>query len=157
MKNTKAARVIFPTGETKQLKELVKAAELMLEHPNYFLANSRFLHIGRRFHALAADEELEFGNVYIFFPMRRVNSFVTAADVALFFMAANSATKRITNGGGVRRQVEESLQEINNDRVVARLSLERVELGGFHNRLSHYCRTRKLVLETISEEPITSK
>ncbi|OIV91090.1 hypothetical protein TanjilG_30312 [Lupinus angustifolius] len=157
MKNTKAARVIFPTGEVKQLKELLNAAELMLEHPNYFLANSRFLHIGRRFHALGADEELEFGNVYIFFPMRRVNSFVTAADVALFFMAANSATKRIISSGGrVRRQMEESFQESNNNRVVARLSLERVGSVGFHNRLS-YCRTRKPMLETISEEPIRSK
>ncbi|KAK7269844.1 hypothetical protein RIF29_22607 [Crotalaria pallida] len=158
MKNTKAARVIFPTGEVKQFKEIVKAAELMMEQPNYFLANSRSLHIGRRFHALGADEELEFGNVYIFFPMRRVNSFVTAADVAVFLMAASSASKRITarvqpdNGGGVQRQ-EESFQENNNG--FGRLSLEGVE-SGFHDRLS-YSRSRKPVLETIREEPIRSR
>ncbi|KAE9611741.1 hypothetical protein Lal_00011791 [Lupinus albus] len=161
MKNTKPAKVIFPTGEVKQLKEIVKAAELMLEYPNYFLANSRSLHIGRRFPAIGADEVLQFGNVYIFFPMRRVNSFVTAADMAVFFMAANSAAKRITagnarvgpeNGGGERLQVEESSQENNN---TLRLSYEGVEVG-FHNRVS-YCRSRKPVLETINEEPIRSR
>nr|KYP35847.1 hypothetical protein KK1_043084 [Cajanus cajan] len=85
MKNAKATRVIIPTGEVKQFREIVKAAELMLEHPNYFLVNSRSLHIGRRFSPLAADEDLEFGNVYIFFPMRRVNSLVTPADMAVLF------------------------------------------------------------------------
>ncbi|MQI32291.1 DUF4228 domain-containing protein, partial [Escherichia coli] len=150
-----AARVIFPTGEVKQFKELVKAAELMLEHPNYFLANSRSLHIGRRFPVLAADEDLEFGNVYIFFPMRRVNSLVTAADMAVLFMAANSAVKRISggkarvlpdNGGGVQQQAaEESSQEDDNGGVVERLSLIGGE-SGFHYRLS-YCRSRKPVLE----------
>ncbi|CAL0320773.1 unnamed protein product [Lupinus luteus] len=160
-KNTKSARVIFPTGEVKQFKEIVKAAELMLELPNYFLSNSRSLHVGRRFHALGADEDLEFGNVYIFFPIRRVNSFVTAADVAVLFMAANSNAKRISgrktrvqpdNGGGERRQAKESLEE-NNKNGVTRLSLEGVESIGFHNRLS-YCRSRKPVLETIDEESI---
>ncbi|CAL0316392.1 unnamed protein product [Lupinus luteus] len=162
MKSTKAARVIFPTGEVKQFKEIVKAAELMLEYPNYFLANSRSLHIGRRFPALGADEVLEFGNVYIFFPMRRVNSFVTAADMAVFFMAANSAAKRITaakarvgpeNGGGEQQQVEESSQENNNNTLG--FSFEGVEIG-FHNRVS-YCRSRKPMLETINEEPIRSR
>ncbi|KAE9589394.1 hypothetical protein Lalb_Chr21g0308551 [Lupinus albus] len=158
-KNTKSARVIFPTSEVKQFKEIVKAAELMLELPNYFLANSRSLHVGRRFHALGADDELEFGNVYIFFPIRRVNSFVTAADVAVLLMAASSTAKRISggktrvqpdNGGGERRQLNE---EENNKNGVARLNLEGVELIGFHNRLS-YCRSRKPVLETINEESI---
>ncbi|KHN42400.1 hypothetical protein glysoja_020112 [Glycine soja] len=86
MKNSKATRVIIPTGEVKQFREIVKAAELMLEHPSYFLVNSRSLHIGRRFSALGADEELESGNVYIFFPMRRVNSVVTPTDMHSFWL-----------------------------------------------------------------------
>ncbi|KAK7343455.1 hypothetical protein VNO77_12210 [Canavalia gladiata] len=158
MKNAKAARVIFPTGEVKQFRQMVKAAELMLEHPNYFLVNSRSLHIGRRFSALAADEDLEFGNVYIFFPMRRLNSVVTAPDMAVLFLAANSAAKRLSaakarvlpeNGGG-----EESSTESENNEV-PRLNLEGVE-SGFQYRLS-YCRSRKPVLETINEEPVRSR
>ncbi|KAJ1382905.1 hypothetical protein SESBI_43814 [Sesbania bispinosa] len=139
MRNAKATRVVFPTGEVKQFKEIVKAAELMLENPNYFLVNSRSLHIGRRFSALAADEELEFGNVYIFFPMRRLNSVVTAADMAVLFLAANSAAKRLSAGkarvipdNGGQHAEEESNSET---RDVPRLSLEGVE-SGFRYRLT---------------------
>ncbi|CAL0314940.1 unnamed protein product [Lupinus luteus] len=155
IKNTRAARVIFPTGEVKQYKSQVNVAELMLECPTFFLTNSRSLHMGHRFSALGADEELEFGNVYIFFPMRRVNSVVTAADMAVLFMAANSAAKRIS--GRVRpdscaAQVESHEMSVEND--APRLSLEGVDESGlFPNRLS-YCRPRKPVLETIKEEPI---
>ncbi|XP_027367672.1 uncharacterized protein LOC113873656 [Abrus precatorius] len=163
MKNAKAARVILPTGEVKQFRDIVNVAELMLEQPNYFLVNSRSLHIGRRFSALSADEDLEFGNVYIFFPMRRVNSVVTAADMAVLFLAANSAAKRLTAGkarvlpenGGGAWQEEESAAESEKNNGVPRLSLDGVE-SGFQYRLS-YCRSRKPVLETINEEPIRSR
>ncbi|RDY01661.1 hypothetical protein CR513_14979, partial [Mucuna pruriens] len=161
MKNAKATRVIIPTGEVKQFREIVKAAELMLEHPNYFLVNSRSLHIGRRFSALAADEELDFGNVYIFFPMRRLNSVVTAADMAVLFLAANSAVKRLSggkarvlpdNGGcsGVWQLEDDKSSKTESSVEIPRLSLEGVE-SGFQYR------SRKPVLETINEEPVRSR
>ncbi|GJV74524.1 F-box domain containing protein [Tanacetum coccineum] len=96
IKTNKAARVIFPSGEIRQYKEPVKAAEIMFECPNFFLVNSQSLNINRRFSPLSADEELEYGNIYIMFPMRRLNSMVTHADMAVFWMAANSAAKRIS-------------------------------------------------------------
>ncbi|PRQ40221.1 hypothetical protein RchiOBHm_Chr4g0433741 [Rosa chinensis] len=169
IKSTKAARVVFPTGEVRQFREPIKAAELMLESPNTFLANSRSLHIGRRFSALAADEELEFGNVYIMFPMRRLSSIVTAADMTIFFIAANSAAKRIS-GGKVRILPE--AQAVQNDEEEeksqsgdgegqgpARLSLDGVEglqVAEFQYRLAA-CRSRKPMLETIKEELIFSR
>lgn len=151
IKHAKAARVIFPSGEVKQFKPPLKAAELMLDCPSYFLADSRSLHIGRRFFALAADDELEFGSVYIFFPMRRLNSIVTAADLAVFFMAANSAAKRISGKNSVVPAAVNSGGEIGG----SRLNLDEIE-SGFQNRLT-YCRSRKPVLETINEEPIRLK
>ncbi|XP_061991067.1 uncharacterized protein LOC133709367 [Rosa rugosa] len=169
IKSTKAARVVFPTGEVRQFREPIKAAELMLESPNTFLANSKSLHIGRRFSALAADEELEFGNVYIMFPMRRLSSIVTAADMTIFFIAANSAAKRIS-GGKVRILPE--AQAVQNDEEEeksqsgdgegqgpARLILDGVEglqVAEFQYRLAA-CRSRKPMLETIKEEPIFSR
>ncbi|KAL6190398.1 hypothetical protein ACLB2K_036796 [Fragaria x ananassa] len=168
IKSTKAARVIFPTGEVRQFREPIKAAELMLESPNTFLANSKSLHIGRRFSALAADEELEFGNVYIMFPMKRLSSIVTAADMTIFFIAANSAAKRIS--GGKVRILPEAQAVQNNDKEnnqssdregesPARLSLDGVEglqVAEFQYRLAA-CRSRKPLLETIKEEPIFSR
>ncbi|KAJ7943056.1 DUF4228 domain-containing protein [Quillaja saponaria] len=164
MKSSKAARVIFPNGEVKQFKESIKAAELMLECPNFFLTNSRSLHIGKRFNALSADEELEFGNVYILFPMKRLFSFVTAADVAVFLMAVNSAAKRITGSGRVQVSPEASGADDENQRERQssaegegqRLSLDGNELSEFQFRLS-VCRSRRPNLETISEEPIYSR
>ncbi|KAK7264090.1 hypothetical protein RJT34_31693 [Clitoria ternatea] len=75
-----------------QFRGIVMVAELMMENPNHFLVNSCSLHIDRRFNALDADEELEFGNVYIFFPMSRVDSIVTAADLEVPSFATKSAT-----------------------------------------------------------------
>ncbi|KAF4394271.1 hypothetical protein F8388_005905 [Cannabis sativa] len=173
MKNSKAVRVVFPGGEVRQLRDqIVKAAELMLECPNFFLANSKSLHIGRRFSALAADEELEFGNVYVMFPMRRVNSIVTAADLAVFFMAANSAAKRISGGkvrilpesgagnGKVGNCVEQSGGDEDQEKGQTTSSLSFDGLEAFDQIVPEFkyrlaaCRSRKPMLETIREEPI---
>ncbi|KAJ4841293.1 hypothetical protein Tsubulata_030570 [Turnera subulata] len=55
---------------------------------------------------------LEFGiwgNVYIVFPMKRTSPVVVAAaDMAVFFMAANYAAKRISGGKSKIRVLPES-------------------------------------------------
>ncbi|KAJ8758524.1 hypothetical protein K2173_000245 [Erythroxylum novogranatense] len=163
VRTAKASRVIFPGREIKQFREPLKAAELMLECPNFFLANSASLHIGRRFSALSADEDLELGNVYIMFPMKRLSSVVTAADMAVFFMAANSAAKRISGGNNDVRVSPESSGDNNvqeshqkSEDGGPRFSLEGVEglsASEFHYRLSR-CRSRKPSLETINEEAV---
>jgi len=93
-KHSRAAKVIFPSGEIQLLHEPTKAAELMLETPNFFLVNSQSLHVGRRFSALSADEDLEMANVYVMFPMRRVNSVVTAADMGALLLTANTTMSK---------------------------------------------------------------
>ena len=165
MRSFKAARVIFPGGEIRQFKEPVKAAELMLESPNFFLVNSKSLNIGRRFAALSADEDVEFGNVYIMFPMRRVNSIITAADMAVFFMAANSAAKRIKTGNNklspevVAAAAEMDYKSPESDVGRSRFNLEEVEgfsVPEFKFRLA-LCRSRKPGLDTITEESLYSR
>ncbi|KAL8472661.1 hypothetical protein ACS0TY_029757 [Phlomoides rotata] len=95
----RATKVIFPSGELRHIYEPTKAAELMLEMPNSFIVNTRSLQIGKRFSALNADEDLEIGNVYVFFPMNRVNSLVKAADMGALLLVANSSAKRIARAG----------------------------------------------------------
>jgi hypothetical protein len=164
IKTHKASRIVLPMGEIRQFRQPLKAAELMFECPNFFLSNSQSLHIGRRFSALGADEELELGNVYIMFPMKRVNAIVTAADMATHFMAANSAAKRI---GGKGRIIPEGGSD-----VAMTTSVEKeIENGGsrlleginvdegfpeIKYRLSS-CRSRKPMLETIREEQVCSR
>ncbi|KAI9088612.1 hypothetical protein K1719_029726 [Acacia pycnantha] len=166
-KNTrKAARVIFPTGEVKLFREPVSVAELMLECPNNFLVNSRSLCINHRFSPLAADDELELGNVYVFFHMRRANKVVTAADMAVIFVAESMTVKRLTAAGGGRAVKAQVLLEncgggdhdqppqevIAEEKTLPRLSLDGVDLG-LHYRVQ-CCRSRKPMLETIKEEPL---
>lgn len=163
MKSSRAARVIFPGGEIRQFREPVKAAELMLECPSFFVVNYASLNIGKRFSPLSADEDLEFGNVYIMFSMRRVNSMVTGADMATLFMAASSAPKRLAglnNKGRVLPESSESvdlspeIDQVSNEG--SRLNLDQVE--GFSTAEYKYrlaaCRSKKPLLETITEEPL---
>ncbi|PWA88930.1 hypothetical protein CTI12_AA115440 [Artemisia annua] len=131
IKTNKAARVIFPSGEIRQYQESVKAAEIMFECPNFFLVNSVSLNINRRFSPLSADEELESGNIYIMFPMRRLNSMVTHADMAVFWMAANSAAKRIS---GKSSEGGDHAMVMGEDKAEQR-SMVLVELPEFSHRL----------------------
>ena len=155
-KNSRATRVIFPTGEIKQIYEPVKAAELMLETPNFFLVNTCSLQIGRRFSALNADEELEMANAYVMFPMRRLNSTVTDADMGALFLCANTAAKRVA-GGNVRVLPEPP--RVEEEVVVPKLNLDDIEefsTPDFQRRMS-MCRSKKPLLETIVEEPASSR
>ncbi|PWA71203.1 hypothetical protein CTI12_AA247120 [Artemisia annua] len=151
LKTNKAARVIFPTGEIRQFQDTINAAEIMLDCPNYFLVNSQSLNLNRRFTPLSADENLEPGQVYIMFPMRRVNSMITPADMAVFWMSANNAPKRISgkispdSGSDVTLMVQEEQPRL----VVG-------EIPEFSHRLM-VCRSKKPVLDTIKEEPIRFK
>ncbi|KAL6960921.1 hypothetical protein U1Q18_038687 [Sarracenia purpurea var. burkii] len=159
-KHAGATRVIFPTGEIRKLDQPVKAAELMLETPNFFVANSRSLQMGRRFSALNADEDLEIANVYVMFPMRRLNSVVTAADMGAMFLTAKSAAARRVSGGMNARILPEPPRA---DEAAAPASapvlnlddIEEFSTPEFKRRLS-MCRSKKPLLETIAEEPVCS-
>ncbi|XP_077221075.1 uncharacterized protein LOC143854851 [Tasmannia lanceolata] len=154
-------KVIFPSGEVRPFDHPINAAELMLEVPHHFLVNSSSLQIGRRFPALSADEDLEMGNVYVMFPMRRVNSVITAADMGvLFMMTTSSALRRVAE---VKRILPDSGVSAETDSVTnwresdaPRLNLDDIEddsVNEFKARLS-MCRSRKPMLETIKEETV---
>lgn len=168
-KNLRAIKVIFPGGQIKELRAPIRAAELMLEKPNFFAVNARSLQIGRRFSALTADEELEFSNVYVMFPMKRLNSMVTAADMGALLLTTNAAMKKVS-GGRVRVLPESynnnNVEEKESDDMAAIESLSPVKLEldeieefsrpEFIHRLS-MCRSKKPLLETIAEEPLCSR
>ncbi|EEF34303.1 uncharacterized protein LOC8265010 [Ricinus communis] len=159
IKNSKSTtKVIFPTGEIKQINQPTKAAELMMETPNFFITNSKTMKIGKRFCPLNADDDLQKGAVYIMFPMHKKNSFVTASDLGSLFMTANSAVKRVSSGR-VRVLPDDTKLVDDDEVVVPRLSLEGMEevsMPEFRHRIS-MSRSRKPLLETIDEEPVRSR
>lgn len=161
--------MIFPTGELRNFYQSIKAAEIMLETPGFFLVNTKSLQMGRRFSALNADEDLEMANVYVMFPMKRVNSIVTAADMGALFLTANSAAKRASLGrvrilpecdqATVPLYTAEVVAQPRTESAVPKLNLEDIEefsTPEFKHRLS-FCRSKKPLLETIAEEPIYSR
>ncbi|XP_059283316.1 uncharacterized protein LOC132036917 [Lycium ferocissimum] len=156
-KQSRAMKVIFPNGEIRNVYQQVKAAELMLETPNFFIVNSRSLHIGRRFSALNADEDLEMANVYVMFHMKRLNSLVTAADLGALFLTANSVSRRVSfkRVKILPECIEETKPKIYEKIHLPKLKLEDIEefsTPEFKNMLS-MCRSKKPLLETIAEEP----
>ncbi|CAA0817261.1 Unknown protein [Striga hermonthica] len=151
--SARATKVIFPSGEIRRVDQPTKAAELMLEVPNSFIVSAKSLQIGKRFAALNADEELDMGNAYVFFPMSRLNTAATAADMAALFVTANSVSKRAAHGRA--RISPEVVQSGEGMSPVPRLNLDDIEeysTPEFQHRLS-MCRSKKPLLETIIEEP----
>lgn len=158
----RAAKVIFPGGEVRRFDEPVKAAELMLESPNFFVVNSLSLQMGRRFSALNADEDLEMANVYVMFPMQRVNSLVTAADMGALFLVAKKAVsgrkKRISPADQPAVAAPENLRTDDDQGAAAAAAAPRLNLDDIENfsapefmhRLS-MSRSKKPLLETIEE------
>ncbi|KAI3798922.1 hypothetical protein L1987_34207 [Smallanthus sonchifolius] len=148
-KHSKAPKVIYSNGEIHKLNQPIKAAELMMESPNTFLVNSKSLRIGGRFSALNADEDLEIASVYVMFPMSRLNSVVSTADLASLFLAAKSGASKI---GSVRILPE-------NPPTPPRLSLDEIEefCSPEFKKMISMCRSKKPLLETIAEEPISSR
>ncbi|KAL6577607.1 hypothetical protein OROMI_009935 [Orobanche minor] len=158
LRSPKSARVILPGGEIRQFRQLVKAAELMLDSPNYFLVNSKSFNIGRRFSALSADDDLDFGNLYVMVPMRRVNSIITAADAAVFLMAANAPPKRIPTSSVKVSPDAAAAATLIGDSIEdgrRRLSLE-TAAPEIKHRLAA-CRSKRPGLDTIVEEPVYSR
>ncbi|KAK7316489.1 hypothetical protein VNO77_35555 [Canavalia gladiata] len=148
-KHWRMIKVIFPGGEIKQFQGGVKAAELMLEMPSFFVVNTRSLHIGRRFCALNADEELEFGNVYVMLPMKRLNSAVTAADMGALLLTAKRVSAKVRILPEEQTVTTVSQPKLNLD------DIEEFSTPDFMHRLS-MSRSKKPLLETIAEEPTTN-
>ncbi|KAJ0703423.1 hypothetical protein HanPI659440_Chr14g0550861 [Helianthus annuus] len=148
-KHSKATKVIYPDGEIKKLNQPTKAAELMFDSPNTFLVNSKTLHIGARFSPLNADEDLQLNSVYVLFPMNRLNSVVNTADLASLFLAAKSGANKI----GSVRVLPENLP------TPPRLSLEELEefSSPEFKKMISMCRSKKPLLETIAEEPVSTR
>ncbi|GAB2232863.1 hypothetical protein Droror1_Dr00011926 [Drosera rotundifolia] len=146
-------RVILPAGEVRSFYEPTKAAELMFENPSFFVVDIQSLQVGRRLSALGADEELEMGNVYAMFPMKRLNSVISAADMGVLFLIANGTAKKggsSCGGGAVRVAPEE--EEDGEKRLE-----EAGEMGSELKYRLSMCRSKKPMLETIVEEPVCSR
>ncbi|MCH96962.1 hypothetical protein A2U01_0017954 [Trifolium medium] len=119
----------------------------MVEMPSFFVVNTRSLQIGRRFCALNADEELEYGNIYVMIPMKNLNSAVTAADMGTLLLTA----KRVSAKGNKILPTAESNLQMESQ---PKLNLDDIDQELSMHRLSLCSRSRKPLLETIAEETV---
>uniref|UniRef100_A0A0V0GQ72 Putative ovule protein n=1 Tax=Solanum chacoense TaxID=4108 RepID=A0A0V0GQ72_SOLCH len=88
--------------------------------------------------------------------MKRVNSVVTATDMTVILLAANSAAKRISSGNG-RISPEDSPAPESN--VAGDRDSGEVEVFPVGREMKYRlaCRSRKPSLATIMEEPVSSR
>ncbi|XBJ20059.1 hypothetical protein VPH35_010940 [Triticum aestivum] len=90
----KGARVILPDGAVRRVSLPTTAAELMMDAPGHFVAETRHARVGTRLEALHADEDLEMGVIYATFPMKRIGTKLAAADMARLAAAATREAQR---------------------------------------------------------------
>ncbi|XP_073017987.1 uncharacterized protein [Primulina eburnea] len=149
--------VIFPGCDIRRFYEPAKAAEFMFDMPNFFLVNAKSLQVGERLTALNADDDLEMRNVYVFFPMKRLNSDVKTADMGALLFTASKENKKVPFGSvRVSPECDQDLKMVegNEKCSVPKLNLEDMEEYSrpeFRQRMS-MCRSKKPMLETIVEE-----
>lgn len=158
----KGARVILPDGAVRRVSLPTTAAELMMDAPGHFVAETRHARVGTRLEALHADEDLEMGVVYATFPMKHIGTKLAAADMARLAAAATREARRSAkvSSVGAAAQPEPAitfvpaaeeapsprarLDEMVDDAVAA-------EIDVLKHRLSS-ARSRRPNLETIHEE-----
>ncbi|CAI8594589.1 unnamed protein product [Vicia faba] len=147
-KQWRSIKVIFPSGEICKFEEAMKAAELMVEMPSFFVVNTRSLKIGTRFCALHADEELEHGNVYVMIPMKKLNTAVTASDMGSLLITAKRVSAKFNK---ILPTAESDLETV----PQPQLNLDDIDQDLSMHRLS-VCssRSKKPLLETIAEEKV---
>ncbi|CAH8320184.1 unnamed protein product [Eruca vesicaria subsp. sativa] len=169
--SSSAARVILPDGELRHIHEPTKAAELMMEIPNFFLVDAKSLKIGRKLNPLAADDDLELRgcHVYVTFPMTRATSAANASDMARLLATAKKHQRRRV--GTKSSAVGTAVKHCHNGRVSpdgevddvgvtsagSKLSLEDIEefsAAEFMHRIS-ISKSKKPKLETIDEESLS--
>ncbi|KAG8077578.1 hypothetical protein GUJ93_ZPchr0007g3166 [Zizania palustris] len=171
----RGAKVVLPGGAVRVMRGAAKAAELMLEAPGNFLADARALRAGRRIAALGADEDLELGGVYAAFPMKRLGSPASPADMARLAAALSCretarrpATAKVAAAVVVAPRdaapVAIAAEEEYNARQRAAPRLDEMsvsdaaaeaEIGELKQRINGSRRSRRPTLETIHEESYT--
>ncbi|KAG0461272.1 hypothetical protein HPP92_021199 [Vanilla planifolia] len=139
-------KVILPGGDVRRLGAAsATAAELMLDHPGYFLVHSSAMLINRRLFALSADEELELGAIYAMFPMDRLGSPATTADIGRLLLLSSGKEgcgEAIRPNPAVPApETGSKLEEVDDHILIA----------DFRYKKS-LCRSRRPALETITEE-----
>ncbi|KFK25945.1 hypothetical protein AALP_AA8G183300 [Arabis alpina] len=167
--SSSSARVILPDGEVRHIHAPMKAAEVMMEIPRFFLVDAKSLKIGRKFNPLAADDDLQIRgcHVYVAFPMTRATSAANASDMARLFVAAKkqqqqrrrvgSKSSGAGNGRNGRVSPDGEGDDVKMISAGSKLSLEDIEefsAAEFMHRIS-VSKSKKPKLETIIEESLS--
>ncbi|CAN6469145.1 unnamed protein product [Victoria cruziana] len=88
-------------GNVHEFPSARPVAELMIEFPGHIVAPADEVLKSRRVRSLRADEEAKPGELYLLFPMGRVNSRVADHEVAAAAAAVSRRSRAKSNGAKV--------------------------------------------------------
>lgn len=138
--------VVLPDGSQFRLEELAGVAELMIEAPGHVVARARDAAKERRLRALAADEFLRAGEVYLLVPAERAGARLGGQEV--------DAIRRLVSGKkGGKSKGSRSGRRIFPEQEAA--STEGGKVSGCADKQALVCRIRprqwRPALDTIFE------
>ncbi|KAK1356877.1 hypothetical protein POM88_050133 [Heracleum sosnowskyi] len=86
----KTAKLIDFHGNSRHVNIPISVAELMLEHPGYFISPAEDLRRTLRFPPMKADEELVPGKLYMLVPTARLHSKASVSEIAVLDSACRN-------------------------------------------------------------------
>ncbi|KAJ8899086.1 hypothetical protein K2173_010239 [Erythroxylum novogranatense] len=146
---TRTAKLMDTEGRLRRVKLPIKAAELMLQDPGNLISPANELLRVTRVIAMRAEDDLRPGQLYLLFPLSRVRSKVSGAEMELIVSASEKRSSNKQKGAKVLPVVSvDKAQEGDSSDVEDVVGAN----AGFLGHRTGNCRRWTPVLETISEE-----
>ena len=88
------AQIIHWDGSLEELKQPLKAAQILSRSPNCFLCSSESMFVGTHPPQLAADDDLQLGQIYFLLPLSPSRAPLSLPDLCALAIMASSALSR---------------------------------------------------------------
>ncbi|KAK6941073.1 PADRE domain [Dillenia turbinata] len=149
----KGAKILDTYGNLKTIELPITVAELMLEEPGYIVSKVAELRRGRRIQAMKADEKLQSGHFYMYFPASRAQTVLTERDVTAIGSATSACKKRGSKAKSCSKVLPAGVSEWREiiEEKPKRISIEGGSDTGFPGYRFEMHKHWNPALETISE------
>ncbi|PON43655.1 hypothetical protein TorRG33x02_333360 [Trema orientale] len=101
LKGPVTAQIIHLDGRLEELKQPLKAAQVLSRTPNCFLCSSESMFIGAHPPQLGPDDYLQLGQIYFLLPLSHSRAPLSLPDLCALAIKASSALSRSSCRGSI--------------------------------------------------------